>query len=86
MCRAGGIPSRVVAGLVYHKKNFVGHMWTEVYTGKWVPLDATIGKGRVEADHIALSVSALDNSAVSEMFVGLIPFLGNMDIEVLETR
>ena len=86
MCRAGGIPSRVVAGLVYHKKNFVGHMWTEVYTGKWVPLDATIGKGRVEADHIALSVSALDNSAVSEMFVGLIPFLGNMDIEILETK
>ena len=59
---------------------------TEVYTGKWVPLDAPIGKGRVEADHIALSGSALDNSAVSEMFVGLITFLGNMDIEVLETR
>ena len=86
MCRAAGVPSRVVAGLVYYRRNFVGHMWTEVYTGKWVPLDATIGKGKVEADHIALSVSALDNTAVNEMFVGLLPFLGNMEIEVLETR
>ena len=86
MCRAAGIPSRVVAGLVYYRRNFVGHMWTEAYTGKWIPLDATIGKGKVEADHIALSVSALDNTAVSEMFIGLIPFLGNMEIEVLETR
>ena len=86
MCRAAGIPSRVVAGLVYYRRNFVGHMWTEAYTGKWIPLDATIGKGKVEADHIALSVSALDNTAVSELFIGLIPFLGNMEIEVLETR
>lgn len=86
MCRAAGIPSRVVAGLVYYRRNFVGHMWTEAYTGKWIPLDATIGKGKVEADHIALAVSALDNTAVSELFIGLIPFLGNMEIEVLETR
>ncbi len=86
MCRAAGIPSRVVAGLVYHRKSFVGHMWTEVYTGKWVPLDATIGKGKVEADHIALAVSALDNTSISEIFIGLLPFLGNMKIEVLETR
>ncbi len=86
MCRAAGIPSRVVAGLVYYRKSFVGHMWTEVYTGKWVPLDATIGKGKVEADHIALSVSALDNTSISEIFIGLLPFLGNMEIEVLETR
>ena len=86
MCRAAGIPSRVVAGLVYYRKSFVGHMWTEVYTGKWVPLDATIGKGKVEADHIALSVSALDNTSISEIFIGLLPFLGNMKIEVLETR
>ncbi|MEE3180629.1 MAG: transglutaminase family protein [Planctomycetota bacterium] len=86
MCRAAGIPSRVVAGLVYYRKSFVGHMWTEVYTGKWVPLDATIGKGKVEADHIALAVSALDNTSISEIFIGLLPFLGNMEIEVLETR
>lgn len=86
MCRAAGIPSRVVAGLVYYRKNFVGHMWTEVYTGEWVPLDATIGKGKVEADHLALSVSALDNTPISEIFIGLLPVLGNMKIEVLETK
>ena len=48
MCRAVGIPARVMTGYVYtsyhggHWRVFVAHAWTEAYIGdKWVGLDAT---------------------------------------------
>jgi hypothetical protein len=67
LCRATGIPARVVVGYVYcdyfdGKWNvFVPHAWTEAYIGdKWIGLDAT--KNRIfgifnsfTAGHIALS-------------------------------
>ena len=48
MLRVQKIPSRVAVGLVYADRlaAFGGHMWTEAWLdGKWVPLDATLGKG-----------------------------------------
>lgn len=59
MCRAVGIPARVVVGLVYveefgHRKNiFGGHAWNQVnIDGKWIGIDATRGFG---AGHIELA-------------------------------
>ncbi len=86
LARAAGIPSRVVVGLVYHRRSFVGHMWTEVYTGDWTPLDATIGRGTVDADHIALSTSPLGADSISDLFLALLPVLGNVEIEVIEAQ
>jgi len=47
MCRAAGIPARVVLGYIYRSKDkelrdvFVRHAWTQVYIGgKWIGLDA----------------------------------------------
>jgi transglutaminase-like putative cysteine protease len=86
LLRAAGIPSRLTAGLVYHRGSFVGHMWTEVYVGEWYPLDATLGKGAVAADHIALSTSALSSNSTSDLFLALLPLLGNLEIEVVEVE
>jgi hypothetical protein len=64
MCRAVGIPARVVAGVAYvddfmGKSGFGGHAWVEAYTGgKWVGLDPTFkssGRGGYDAGHIALA-------------------------------
>ena len=67
LCRAAGIPARVVVGYVYidyynGKWNvFVPHAWTEVYIGdKWIGLDATKNRffgmsNSFTAGHIALS-------------------------------
>lgn len=62
MCRAAGIPARVVCGVVYvealgDKKNvFGGHMWAEAYIGdKWIPLDPTRAPNGFTAGHIALA-------------------------------
>jgi transglutaminase-like putative cysteine protease len=86
LARAAGIPARVVAGLVYSQRAFVGHMWTEVYVGEWVPLDATLGKGAVGADHIALATSSLSSASLADLFLDLLQSLGNLQIEVLSSR
>jgi hypothetical protein len=64
ICRAAGIPARVVCGLVYadaigDKKNVFGaHMWTEVYLGdKWYPIDSTRAPSGFSAGHITLARS-----------------------------
>lgn len=64
MCRAVGIPARVVCGVVYansflaSRNIFGGHAWTEVYLdGKWYGLDATrsqqhgVGPGHIAMAH-----------------------------------
>ena len=63
MCRAAGIPARVVCGVVYaeafigQKSVFGGHMWTEVFVdGGWVGLDATRAPKGFGPGHIAMAV------------------------------
>jgi hypothetical protein len=64
MCRAVGIPARVVVGIAYTddfmgRSGFGGHAWVEAYTGdKWVGLDSAFkagGKGGFDAGHIAFA-------------------------------
>lgn len=88
MCRAAGIPSRVVCGLVYAdaigtKKNvFGGHMWTEAYIGnKWIPLDPTRAPNGFSAGHIAL---ACGNGEPTDFF-SMVNTLGCFKIEKMTT-
>jgi predicted transglutaminase-like cysteine proteinase len=78
MCRAVGVPSRTVLGLVYAAsptgKPFLAyHMWFEVYAeGQWLPLDATLGQGGVGPGHVKIA----DNSWHDERtFAPLLPVL-----------
>jgi hypothetical protein len=92
MCRARGIPSRVAMGLVYAPKQsgFAGHMWTEVFVkGMWIPLDATLGDGRVAAEHIKFADTSLaDTSATSPLtsFLPLAGVLGKLKIVVRDVK
>jgi len=86
LARAAGIPARVVSGLVYYQGSFVGHLWTEVYIDRWVPLDGTRGYGGVGPDHIALSASPLAASSAADLFLDLAQVIGNLTIEILEER
>ena len=74
MCRAVGIPSRVVVGVAYVNdfsghRGFGGHAWTQAYVGdKWIGLDASFkggGRGGYDAGHIAL---ALGNGNPEDFF------------------
>jgi len=60
MCRAVGIPARMVIGGMYFNNpgpTFGQHAWTEVHMGPagWIPLDATIGEDEVlDSGHVRL--------------------------------
>ncbi len=92
LARALGIPSRAVAGVVYweagkSRATFGYHMWTEVYLGEWVALDATLGLGRTDATHIKFVASAFEEGrAMGDLAVGLISVLGNAKLRVKEYR
>lgn len=78
MCRALGVPSRTVLGLVYApardgKPYLAYHMWFEAFAdGQWLPLDATLGLGGVGPGHLKIA----DHSWHEEKtFAPLLPVL-----------
>ncbi|HEG43214.1 MAG TPA: transglutaminase domain-containing protein [Phycisphaerales bacterium] len=84
MCRAIGIPARVVSGFVgvddfLGKSNVFGaHAWTESYVnGKWIGLDATRSKSPFGPTYITLAVGNGD----PKDFFAMATTLGNFKIE-----
>jgi transglutaminase-like putative cysteine protease len=92
MLRAKKIPSRAAVGLVYVEslQAFGGHMWTEARLGgKWVPLDATLGRGGIGATHIKLAdVLFEEDDAIAPLssFSSLLTVLGKLSIEVVKVE
>lgn len=84
LCRAAGLPARIAVGFVYSNGLFVGHCWTEAYLGGWVPLDASLGADRVDATHLKLADSSLDNPSFANDLSSLLKGLGTIDIEIVE--
>ncbi len=89
MCRAVGIPARVVFGIVYvdelgdRKHIFGGHAWTRVRIGdKWVGLDATRSPQGFGPGHIALAVGDGD----PKDFFAMTSTLGYFTIEKVLLR
>ena len=85
MCRAVGIPAKVVTGIAYvddfmGRQGFGGHAWTEAYIGdKWIGLDSAFkagGQGGYDAGHIAL---ASGNGEPADFF-GMATSLGRFKI------
>jgi hypothetical protein len=62
LCRAAGIPARVVWGCLYTPEyggSFGHHGWSEVYMGEagWIPIDVTIHEtDYVDSGHICLGI------------------------------
>ena len=89
MCRAAGVPARVVVGLVYAESlgGFGFHLWNEVYVNRrWVAVDATYDQTEVDAVHIKLAESSLDGVAPFEAFLPVARVLGKMTIVPVEVR
>ena len=89
MCRAQGIPARVVTGLVYvpTQGGFGFHMWNEVYVNRrWVAIDSAYDQIQVDAAHIKLSESSLDGIAPFESFLPVARVFGKLKMEAVEIR
>ncbi len=97
MLRVAGIPSRVVAGLVYadffagERDIFGYHMWTQALLEldgeeRWVDLDATFPASvHYDATHIALAVSSMDETEGVNSMASLAGVLGRLQIKVEST-
>jgi transglutaminase-like putative cysteine protease len=89
MCRAVGIPSRVVVGLIYvdELEGFGYHMWDEVFVNqRWVAIDPSFEQTTVDAVHIKLSDSSLEGVAPFEAFLPVVAVAGRLTIEPIEIR
>lgn len=87
LCRAGGIPARIVMGLVYvpAEQGFVFHMWNEVWLGQsWQPIDSTLGLGHIGAAHLVVARSSLATESTWSALLPVLSVMGRIQIEILE--
>jgi len=80
LARAAGLPTRVVAGLVYVKGNFYYHAWAEIYAGQWVAIDPTLNQFPADATHVRLIEGGLERQAE------LARVIGKVNLKVLGFR
>jgi hypothetical protein len=87
LCRAEGIPARTAIGLIYVFKGrpqMGFHMWTEVWIdGRWVGLDATLGRGGVSATHIKITDHSWYATESLTPFLPVQRVLGKIRLDVL---
>lgn len=89
LARARGIPARVAIGLVYQAstQSFAYHMWNELWlTDRWVPMDATLGRGGIGAAHLKLADSNLAGAQAYSCFLPVAQVIGQLKIEILEVE
>ncbi len=79
LARAAGIPTRMVAGLVWSDEvdAFAYHAWPEVYVGRWVWTDPTFGQDVADATHIKLAAGGVED------WRGVALFLGRLRLDVV---
>jgi hypothetical protein len=78
LARAAGIPTKIVAGIVYMNGHFYYHAWVESYVGEWVAFDATLKSDFVDATHIKLAEGDATN-----MFE-MAPVFGTLKAEIIK--
>ncbi len=80
LARSLGIPTKIAYGLLYQQGAFFYHAWPQVFVGKWVDIDPTLGQDIASATHIKL----LEGEVKSQL--DLVRILGKLDIEIKEFR
>ena len=81
LARAAGIPTVVLAGLVYQGGRFYYHAWNASFVdGMWVPVDPIGGEFPASCGHIILKVGEIQRQSE------IMPVVGSLAIEVLEVK
>lgn len=83
LARSVGVPTRIAIGIVWSDEleGFYYHAWPEVLVdGRWVWIDPTLGQELADATHIKLLNGGI------ETWTQLLPFLGRLEIEVLDVQ
>jgi hypothetical protein len=88
LARSVGIPARCVMGLVYQDGSFFRHMWTEVWVGRWQPLDPAQATDFISAAWIRLAVHSLQLTDDEKTGAGGLMLFGaelKVNVEKVET-
>ena len=80
LARSLGIPTRMIAGLVYQGGRLYYHAWPEVWFGEWIPTDPTLGQPIADATHLRLI------EAENEELLSLSRFIGALSVRVLDLQ
>jgi transglutaminase-like putative cysteine protease len=92
LCRAQDIPARTAIGLIYVERRgqppAMGfHMWTEVWAdGRWLGLDATLGRGGIGAAHIKVSEHSWHDVRSLTPLLPVLRVLGKLNVEVVRVE
>jgi transglutaminase-like putative cysteine protease len=87
--KARKIPARVAFGLVYVPalSGFAYHMWTEAYIAdRWLPLDATQGRGGSGCDHLKLGDSSLSGADTYSDILKVVTVFRQLELSVVTTE
>ena len=88
LARASDIPARYVSGFAYGEHGWEEHAYSEVYLGKWVPVDALwLEVGNLDATHIRYTVQT-DNQVKNDVKVygtGLGDISWEQDYKIINT-
>ena len=84
LARAAGIPARICSGIAYARNAFYYHFWPEVYVGRWVQMDPTLGQTIADANHIQLGGSVMESDNLIELAEGVFRTLNQLEIVVVE--
>jgi hypothetical protein len=60
LARAASIPTRIATGLAYTSGQFYYHAWPEVFVGRWLAVDPTLGQFPADPLHLRLLVGGID--------------------------
>ncbi|UCF31245.1 MAG: transglutaminase domain-containing protein [bacterium] len=73
LCRVSGIPARFLYGAVYlpDRGAYLFHTWVDVFVGRWMPVDPTLGHFPAGVDHLVLGMgSYMDQFQVFPFVLG----------------
>ena len=84
LARSVGIPARICSGLIFSRDAFYYHFWPEVYVGRWVPMDPTLGQPLADANHIQLGGGTVESDTLLEFAEGVFRTLNQLEIVVIE--
>jgi hypothetical protein len=77
LARAANIPTKMVAGLLYHEGRFFYHAWAECFIGRWIAVDPLMNQIPSDATHVKIVEGNLDQQ------VNLLKIIGQLQIEIL---
>jgi hypothetical protein len=83
LCRAVGIPARILSGVVWHRDGFYHHFWFEAYVGRWVAFDPTFGQTPADARHIQFNGGTLESNTALELGEGILRTLNRLRIALI---